>query len=147
MINPTTLALDLEGTLISNAVSQIPRPELFWFLDSCRGLFERIVIYTAVSEDRFRKIANLLAREQAVPSWFANLEYINWDKITKNLSNIPNAKVAETVLVDDQREYVHSGQDEQWIMVPEFLPPYDINDRALRNIIQQMKHRFTLPQL
>lgn len=32
MMRPTVLALDLEGTLISNAMSQIPRPGLHAFL-------------------------------------------------------------------------------------------------------------------
>lgn len=35
----TTLALDLEGTLISNAVSQISRPGLYSFLEYCRNSF------------------------------------------------------------------------------------------------------------
>jgi len=54
------IALDLEGTLISNAVSQIARPGLFDFLEECRKLFPRIVIFTSVNEERFRSIANLL---------------------------------------------------------------------------------------
>jgi hypothetical protein len=32
-MKPTILALDLEGTLISNAISQIPRPGLHCFLE------------------------------------------------------------------------------------------------------------------
>ena len=40
------LALELEGTLISNAVSQIAWPGLFDFLEDCRKLFPRIVIRT-----------------------------------------------------------------------------------------------------
>jgi hypothetical protein len=47
---PRVLALDLEGTLISNAASQIPRPGLYEFLASCQQLFQRIVIFTTVSE-------------------------------------------------------------------------------------------------
>ena len=59
----TTLALDLEGTLISNAMSQIPRPGLNDFLVRSRALFDRVVIYTAVAESRFRGIAAQLAAE------------------------------------------------------------------------------------
>jgi hypothetical protein len=33
------LALDLEGTLISNAMSQIPRPGLYDFLEKVNNLF------------------------------------------------------------------------------------------------------------
>ena len=70
------LALDLEGTLISNAVSQIARPGLFDFLEDCRELFPRIVIFTSVNEERFRAIANLLTTEGYAPNWFADIEYI-----------------------------------------------------------------------
>jgi hypothetical protein len=60
-----TIALDLEGTLISNAVSQFPRPGLFTFLEYCHQNFvgiasrfeNRLVIFTAVNEVRFRSIA------------------------------------------------------------------------------------------
>lgn len=36
-VRPTILALDLEGTLISNAISQIPRPGLKTFLEDMRA--------------------------------------------------------------------------------------------------------------
>jgi hypothetical protein len=57
-----TIALDLEGTLISNAVSQFPRPGLFTFLEYCHQNFvgvashfeTRLVIFTAIDEVRFR---------------------------------------------------------------------------------------------
>jgi predicted HAD superfamily phosphohydrolase YqeG len=55
--NHLTIALDLEGTLISNAVSQFPRPGLFAFLEYCYQNFVRLVIFTAVNEVRFRSIA------------------------------------------------------------------------------------------
>lgn len=42
------IALDLEGTLISNAVSQIPRPHLRAFACFCCENFERIALFTAV---------------------------------------------------------------------------------------------------
>jgi hypothetical protein len=55
-----TIALDLEGTLISNAVSQFPRPGLFTFLEYCHQNFDRVVIFTAVNEVRFRSISRTL---------------------------------------------------------------------------------------
>ena len=51
------IALDLEGTLISNAISQIPRPGLNKFLELCRSITNRVVIFTAVKEEVFRGIA------------------------------------------------------------------------------------------
>lgn len=61
---PKVLCLDLEGTLISNAVSQLPRPFLKDFLDGCEVLFERIAMYTSVPESTFRTIAALLVSEE-----------------------------------------------------------------------------------
>jgi hypothetical protein len=46
------LALDLEGTLISNAVSIFPRPGLYNFLEFCHDTFDKIVLFTSVSEER-----------------------------------------------------------------------------------------------
>lgn len=54
---PYVLAIDLEGTLISNAVSQFSRSGLYNFLEYCHNNFCRIVIFTAVSELHFRNIA------------------------------------------------------------------------------------------
>lgn len=46
------LALDLEGVLITNAISQFPRPGLMSFLNECEDLFghENIFIFTTVNE-------------------------------------------------------------------------------------------------
>ena len=49
-LKPIVIALDLEGTLISNAVSQFPRPGLYSFLEYCQENFSRIVIFTAVKD-------------------------------------------------------------------------------------------------
>ena len=53
------IALDIEGTLISNAMSQFPRPRLHDFLVSCKEITDRVVIFTTVPEPLFREIANL----------------------------------------------------------------------------------------
>ena len=49
------LALDLEYTLITSAVTQWPRPGLYEFLEAVKTMFDRVVIYTAVAESLFRK--------------------------------------------------------------------------------------------
>ena len=107
---PTTLALDLEGTLISNAMSQIPRPGLFEFLSSCHQLFPRVVIFTTVKEALFRSIACQLVEEGVAPEWFATIEYISWQGATKDLRCITGAQVDKVLLVDDYEPYVHPGQ-------------------------------------
>lgn len=70
------LALDVEGTLISNAMSQIPREGLRGFLEKCSELVPRIVIFTAVREEKFREIADRLVAESLAPAWFNELEYV-----------------------------------------------------------------------
>jgi hypothetical protein len=119
-----TVALDLEGTLISNAVSQFFRPGLFTFLEYCHQNFvglasrfeNRLVIFTAVNEVRFRSIARRLAEAQDVPAWFVDLEYINLHSTYKDLSFIPKERLPpvgyandRTILISivDRIEYIH----------------------------------------
>lgn len=67
-----TLALDFEGVLITNAISQFPRPGLMSFLNECEKLFghENICIFTTVNEKRFRDIARRLVSDELAPEWF-----------------------------------------------------------------------------
>lgn len=50
-----TIALDMEGTIISDEQGRIPRPGLYTFLEGCRQL-GRVVIYTMVDPDTTRDI-------------------------------------------------------------------------------------------
>ena len=133
------LALDLEGTLISNAMSQIPRPGLFAFLERCRMLFPRVVMFTTVSEVRFRDIARLLVAERYAPAWFLNVEFVHWQGQTKDLSFIPRAQVTTTLLVDDFEVYVHPGQQAQWVAAPYFDYPYLDSDVGLAQVAQKLE--------
>lgn len=129
------LALDLEGTLISNAVSQIPRPGLHRFLVSASELFTRIVMFTTVEEPLFRSIATLLSEEGSAPSWFADVEYVRWQGATKDLSFVLGAAVCNVLLVDDFKGYVHPGQHAQWVAVEQFSHPYSSSDDALDRLL------------
>lgn len=140
-VRPTVLALDLEATLISSAVSQFPRPGLFDFLNRCRELFARIVMFTTVPEVRFRQIAATLALEGAAPAWFQEVEYVNWVGSTKNLEFIPDCDVIEAMLVDDLESYVHPGQASQWIKVEPFEPPFDDSDTGLASVLVELEMR------
>jgi len=135
------LALDLEGTLISNAVSQIARPGLFDFLEDCRKLFPRIVIFTSVNEERFRSIATLLITEGYAPNWFAEIEYISWSGETKNLIFVDGVLPEEILLVDDYEKYIHPGQESQWIKAPQFDYPYSDDDLGLREVLRHLRIR------
>ena len=141
MSRPTVLALDLEGTLISNAASQIPRPGLHEFLEGCAEIFPRIVMYTTVSEARFRPIAQLLVDEALAPTWFAPIEYVSWSGPTKDLAMIDGANVEECVLLDDFEDYVHQGQHAQWVRVDCFAHPYPQSDSGLDKALTDLMRR------
>lgn len=138
--NIKVIALDLEGTLISNAISQIPRPHLHAFLGGCKDITDRVVMFTTVSEDRFREIAQLLVSESVVPPWFSAIEYINWHGKTKDLNFIPDSIASEAVLVDDVAAYIATGQEKQWIEVQQFSSPYFDTDNELPFVLQQLQN-------
>ena len=138
-MKPTILALDLEGTLISNAVSQIPRPGLSAFLEQCHQLFSRIVMFTSVDEIRFRQIAKRLVEDGETPDWFAEIEYITWTGPIKDLTFVPDATPAKIVLVDDFERYIHPEQKSQWIAIDCFQSPYLPDDTALEDCVQRLQ--------
>lgn len=138
---PRVLALDLEGTLISTAVSQFPRPGLFHFLERCNALFERIVVFSSVPEHRVRQIARTLVDEGTAPAWFRHLECVRWEGATKDLAFIGDCDVSEAVLVDDLATYVHPCQLAQWVRIKPFEPPYDESDTGLAEVLEELAQR------
>jgi hypothetical protein len=128
------LALDVEGTLVSNSVSRIARPGLHDFLEFCRSGFPRVVVYTAVDERRFRDLAGQLVREGSVPAWFAAVPHLEWTGPHKDLALIPGAVVETSLLVDDLEACVHPGQRDRWVCVQPFAPPYSASDVELTRV-------------
>ncbi|WP_423172582.1 NIF family HAD-type phosphatase [Stenotrophomonas maltophilia] len=122
--------MDLEGTLISNAISQIARPGLAEFLAGARRQFETLVMFTTVPEERFRNIAELLVRERSAPEWFADIHFVQWSGKTKDLSFV-SKRIGDALLLDDYAPYVHLGQEHLWVEVPLFASPYAMNDDGL----------------
>jgi hypothetical protein len=130
---PKTLALDLEGTLISNAVSAFPRSGLFDFLVFCRDTFDRVVIFTSVPLTTARRLMGILAAEGSTPAWFADLDVTVCERhMQKDLELI--GPPGDVWLVDDQEAYVLPGQRNQWIPIHEFMPPFTQADRELARI-------------
>lgn len=139
-MKPTILALDLEGTLISNAISQIPRPGLYRFLEDIQLLFDHLMMFTTVPEDRFRGIATLLVREGSAPHWFAGLHYINWMGMTKDLLQA-SPRLGDALLLDDHGPYVHPGQEHLWVQIPLFGSPYPSEDDGLSVALGRLSER------
>lgn len=136
-MKPTILALDLEGTLISNAISQIPRPGLYQFLVDVRAQFDQLMMFTTVPEERFRSIAALLVREGSAPAWFAELHYICWAGKTKDLK-LASPRLGEALLLDDHHPYVHPGQERLWVPIPLFGSPYPPSDDGLNVALRRL---------
>lgn len=135
------IALDLEGTIISDAASVFPRPGLHAFLQWCKEHFERVVLYTCVSEDHVREIARELVAEQAVPPWFQDIEYVVWDRPYKDLKYVADATVEEILLVDDKRIFILPEQREQWVQIPSYMPPYADDDAELEILRERLLQR------
>lgn len=142
-IRPTILAMDLEGTLISNAVSQIPRPGLYKFLQAVNHEFDRLVMFTTVPQSRVHAIARLLVEEGTVPPWFASLDYIRWSGAVKDLRFV-SPSIGAALLLDDHRPYVHPSQEHCWIEAPLFASPYDESDTGLDVALRSLQLRLSL---
>lgn len=129
--------------MISNAISQIPRPGLLRFLDDMQSQFDRLVIFTTVPEERTRTIAALLVGEGTAPSWFAELDYISWSGKTKDPRYV-SPHLGSTLLLDDHGPYVHPGQDHLWIEAPLFGSPYLREDYGLQVATRRILERLSL---
>ena len=125
-----TIALDLEGTLISSEKSQIPRPGLMVFLNWCNTHF-KVVIYTSVTESKFREIAKKLVKLNQAPNWFPGVDYIEWDGNTKDLRFIKNVTQDKILLVDDCEMLINKKEKSQWIPINCFDPDLSQDKQTL----------------
>lgn len=145
-----TLALDMEGVLITNAISQFPRPGLMNFLNECEKLFGRanICIFTTVDERRFRDIANRLVKDEYAPDWFSEIPYIDWVGEHKDLRFVAD-DISKVIIVDDYPPYIKASQQHRLIQIKQYLDPYshqlpDTTDEELLKIIEILK-TYTTP--
>jgi hypothetical protein len=129
------LCLDIEGTLVSNAISQIPRPGLYQFLERVAELFD-LMIYTSVSFERVDAIRDLLVAESSVPEWFGDLPVIRPEKTLKPKSACGRN---DAFILDDQEEVIAAGEKDWWVPISEFLPPYSESDRALDDAFNRLR--------
>ncbi len=114
----TTLALDLERTLVNNALSGRPRPGLYEFLEFCCERFSRLVLFTTVEGSDAREVLEFLEEQHEIPSQFLDrLEYIDWSGDYKDLYFIPNCQLEEVYLIDDDEGWIRPDQRERWIFI------------------------------
>jgi len=142
-VRPTVVALDLERTLIDDALSGRPRPGLFEFAEFCHERFERVVLFTTVEDTDAREVLMALADSGAVPTDFlASLEYVAWSGEFKDIAFVPDAAPEHVVFVDDDGGWVRPDQREQWIEVM----PWDGDpaDRELVRVRIELERRLSL---
>ncbi|AWH33940.1 hypothetical protein C1930_14260 [Stenotrophomonas sp. SAU14A_NAIMI4_8] len=142
-LQPSILALDLEGTLISNAVSQIPRPGLLRFLGEIKDIFSQLVLFTTVPEPQVRNILSLLAEEGEIPDWFKYSNYIQCLGSTKDLLLV-SPLLGTALLLDDHQSYIHPGQEKFWIKAPLFASPYSPHDDGLEVALTRIRRKVSM---
>jgi len=134
------VALDLEETLISNAVSAFPRPGLKRFVEFALKVADRVVMFTIVREERARDLLQQIENEGCLPAGFAAaVEFVLYLGRTKDLSAAGEPESATILLVDDQPSMVHPGQEANWIPIAEFLPPFDQENHELERVAKVIR--------
>lgn len=135
------LALDVEGVLVSNGVSQFPRPGLSAFLAACREVADEIVLFTSCNPAVVAKMQRLLVDEGEAPEWFAGLKILYSADGVKDLTRL--ATPLDRVAILDDVPTPPIEQRQRWIPVQKFASPYSregdglaVAMDALRKLLQ-----------
>lgn len=131
------LCLDPEGALISNAVSQIPRPGLKTFLERASVSCD-LMLFTSVTAKRVDEIKRTLVEEEVVPLWFENFPVIHPEGTVKYRESCGDDNA---MLLDDQSAVIAPGEESWWIPISEYLPPYPDDERELMVAICEVDSR------
>jgi hypothetical protein len=124
-----TIAIDLEGVLISNAVSQFPRPGACVFVSACRQAADRVVLYTSVPGDRAAEIVARLVAEGHLPE-------APFDAIVHAPSSVKPLHGVADVLFDDAAD-VAPGEEHRLVRVAGY-DPADVDDTVLIDLADRV---------
>ena len=134
------IALDLEGTLISNGMSQFPRPGLRRFLEKLGSLDVEIMVYSTLSIDVIDGVLSNLSNDGAIPHWFLNCRRVPWRGGCKSVHDATLSGDNRIVmLVDDYEGYVCPGEEDYWIEVPTFSSPYQEGSEVLQRVLHKIE--------
>lgn len=136
---PHVLALDIEGTLISNGVSLFPRQGLFEFFANIQPLFDEIFFYSSLTNPTRTNVLEHLAQEGSIPRWALGLRQVESHSRYKDL-RYTGYVVSEVLIVDDMRAMIDPAQESQWVPIAEFLPPYG-PDNELARVCEELALR------
>ncbi len=125
--DPMAISLDLEGTIITNALEAHPRPGLGAFLDWCDRRFDRIFVYTCVDQPRANDIlSGLVYGGEIDPSVAERMEYVAWsrgfDGARKDLRACA-FPVERNVILDDMEMWIVPDQRHRWVRAPDYNEP------------------------
>ncbi len=126
------LALDLEGTLVSNAMSQMPRKGLFAFLEWCFATFPRVELFTAVESEEAREVLRGLVNLGDAPIPLTTMPIVEWKGRYKSLEFIDYARPEECLLVDDDEFWIRPEDKPFWIPIKQWETPYRGDDELPR---------------
>lgn len=142
MKSTSTLALDLEGTLISHASTMVPRPGLHDFLAFCHQQFERVVFLSFVDEERGRNILHSMVDSGHMPDWVRSAEYFHAQGGRPGAKDLRQLGVdpEQALLVDDQPQVLPRNQQHRLIRIPEFKEPFDPADQALITVQRRLEN-------
>ncbi|WP_243357590.1 NIF family HAD-type phosphatase [Fundidesulfovibrio terrae] len=138
-----TLALDLEGTLISNALPMdcTARPGLWSFLSMARRQF-RIVLYTNVFPRRARASLRRIVRQGHAPAWLARVPIFNppcpsGEQEAKDLRLV--GPLGRVFIVDDSPGSIRQDQRPFWLPIKSFWGEGADNElERISNALMQM---------
>ena len=134
------IALDLEASLIDNAIMGNPRPGLYAFIEFCFDKFERVALLTTVEETDARNVLYALADSGAVPEEFVNAEYIHWQGEFKNLEFATNVEPHEILFLDDDAGWDQPDQTDRWIQIAPWSSGDDTElDRVTQEILKRIE--------
>ena len=131
------LALDVEGTLVSNGVSQFARPGLAPFLAACRELADSLILFTSCNPVIIDKIQRLLVAEGTAPPWFVNLRILYSPDGVKDLERLGHS--LERVAILDDQPTTPTEQRHRWVCVPQFQPPFSDCDDGLSVALKSLR--------
>ncbi|MDY3556085.1 HAD family hydrolase [Gemmata sp. JC717] len=136
------LALDLERTLISDALRAAPRPGLAEFLAFCCARFGRVVLFTTVEEPDARAALDQLVAQGHVPAELVEpLEYVPWVGEYKDLAFVRGARPEEILFVDDDEGWIRPDQRSRWVPIAPWDGGPDEELKRMRSVLEQRLDR------
>lgn len=136
-----SLALGLEGTLVSDATSRIPRPGLYRFLQYCDLMFDDVVVFTTVQEAVFRAIAERLAEEGHAPRSFGRIRHVHYADGKNELDRVSRFGGTAMTLFVDHVAAPLAGRETSWVYSPPFEGPYVEGNFGLVELIPELARR------